>query len=74
MELKIAQLLQNSRKDDLPPFSGRGNILRYSVQLGDFSMKTADKSPFDLLMPPQNRNLTPFFKIPHKIFENMPHK
>ena len=36
MELKIAQLLQNSRKDDLPPFSGRGNILRYSVQLGDF--------------------------------------
>ena len=46
MELKIAQLLQNSRKDDLPLFSGRGNILRYSVQLGDFSMETADKSPF----------------------------
>jgi hypothetical protein len=28
MELKIAQLLQNSRKDDLPPFSGRGNMSR----------------------------------------------
>ena len=73
MELKIAQLFKNSRKDDLPPFSGRGNILRYSVQLGDFSMETADKSPSYLLMPPQNRNLTPFFKIPHKILENMPH-
>jgi hypothetical protein len=41
--------------------------------LAIFSMETADKSPFDLLMPPQNRNLTPFFKIPHKILENMPH-
>ena len=37
-------------------------------------METADKSPFDLLMPLQNRNLTPFFKIPHKILENIPHK
>ncbi len=46
MRLKIAQLLQNSRKDDLPPFSGRGNISQYSVQRGDFSMETADKSPF----------------------------
>lgn len=74
MELKIAQLLQNSRKDDLPPFSGRGNILRYSVQRGDFSMETADKSPSVQLMPTQNRNLTQFFKIQHKIFENMPYK
>ena len=74
MELKIAQLLQNSRKDDLPLFSGRGNILRYSVQLGDFSMETADKSPSVQLMPTQNRNLMPFLKIQHKIFENMPHK
>ena len=41
--------------------------------LAIFSMETADKSPFDLLMPPQNRNLTPFFKIPHKILENIPH-
>ena len=41
--------------------------------LAIFSMETADKSPSDLLMPPQNRNLTLFFKIPHKILENMPH-
>ena len=49
MELKIAQLLQNSRKDDLPPFSGRGNISQYSVQLGDFLWKRlTNHLPFDL--------------------------
>ena len=73
MRLKIAQLLQNSRKDNLPPFPVVEISYDILSNLAIFSMETADKSPSDLLMPPQNRNLTLFFKIPHKILENMPH-
>ena len=79
MELNIAQLLQNSRKDDLPLFSGRGNMSRCNCKNPGLSLsgltkcKNGNSSAVTLLVAASKFQFLPFAnlsQILHHVFSS----